>query len=260
MSKWFKELLLFKELLFALILREIKVRYKQTALGALWAIMQPLSLMLIFTIIFGFFLKVDSQGIPYPIFSYSALLPWTFFSTSISFGSLSIVNNSNLITKIYFPREVLPLASLGAAALDFFIACLIFIALFFIFRVPISVNILYVLPIGFLMFILTAATLLFLSALVVIWRDLKFVIPLFTQILMFATPVIYPIEKIPQNFKFVYKLNPLATLISDFRDVTVFSKSPDLKNLLLIGLIILIFFIVSYTLFKKIERRFADII
>ena len=186
MINCFKELYKFRELLIALTKREIKVRYKQTTLGAAWAILQPFSLMLIFSLVFGVFLGLESQELPYPIFYYSALLTWLFFSTSISFGSQAVINNSNLVSKIYFPREVLPFASVGAAILDFAVAGLIFILMMLFYKLPFSPNLIFILPICAILIFFTLSVVLFTSALVVIWRDLKFVVPLIIQIWMFA--------------------------------------------------------------------------
>jgi len=256
----FKEFFRFRELLFVLTKREIKVRYKQTSLGASWAIIQPFSMMLIFTLIFGFFLKVDSGNIPYPIFSYSALLPWTFFATSFSLGSLSIINSSNLITKIYFPREILPFSNLGAAFLDFLVAGVFFFLLMLFYKVPLSFTLLFLVPIVLVQVIFTAAVILFASAIVVIWRDVKFVIPLLIQLWMFATPVIYPVSKVPRFLQFIYFLDPMAGIIENFRSVSILGKFPDWRHLLMATVISAILFFLSYMFFKQKEKRFADII
>src|SRR3989344_9148201 len=147
MIKNIKELIKYRELLTAFIIREVKVRYKETILGAFWAVIQPLSLMIVFTVIFSLFLKIETDGVPYPLFAYSALLPWTFFTTSLSFGSIGLVNNSSLITKVYFPRETIPFSSIGAAFLDFLIASLIFVILMVYYKVPMTFNLLFLIPI-----------------------------------------------------------------------------------------------------------------
>lgn len=260
MTKFITELWEYRELLVALTLREIKVRYKQTILGAAWAIIQPFILMIIFIIVFGFFLNIKTDDAPYPIFYYSALLPWTFFSTALTFGSMALVNNSNLISKVYFPRETLPFASLGAALLDFLIAGIIFIGLLFYFKTHITFNLIYVFPILLLEIFFTAAMILLSSALNVLWRDVKFIIPLLLQIWMFATPVIYPLSKVPKNLQFYYKLNPMAIVIENFRLVTAFGRSPDWSDLFWSFVIISILFWTSYKFFKFKERVFADVI
>ncbi|KKR58824.1 MAG: ABC transporter permease protein [Candidatus Curtissbacteria bacterium GW2011_GWA1_40_47] len=260
MINCFKELYKFRELLIALTKREIKVRYKQTTLGAAWAILQPFSLMLIFSLVFGVFLGLESQELPYPIFYYSALLTWLFFSTSISFGSQAVINNSNLVSKIYFPREVLPFASVGAAILDFAVAGLIFILMMLFYKLPFSPNLIFILPICAILIFFTLSVVLFTSALVVIWRDLKFVVPLIIQIWMFASPIIYPVSKVPQNLRFLYMLNPMAVIIENFRRVTLFAKPPVLSEILIAFFVSIILFFISYKFFKIKERSFADII
>lgn len=260
MIKHFAQLVEFRELLWALTNREIKVRYKQTILGTAWAVIQPLSLMIMFTLIFGFFLKINSNGLPYPLFYYSALLPWTFFATSLTFGSLAIINNGNLITKIYFPRETLPFASLIAAFFDFLVASIIFVLMLLMYKVPLTLNFVYVVPIIFLEVIFISGAVLFTSALNVMWRDIKFVIPLLVQLWIFVTPVIYPISKVPQNLKLYYLLNPMAPIVDNFRKVTVEGQTPDWGELGLAAIISLIVFLLSYIFFKSREKVFADII
>ena len=260
MINYLKELYKFRELLFSLTKREIKVRYKQTTLGAAWAILQPLSLMLIFSLVFGFFLKLESQGFPYPIFYYSALLTWIFFSTSVSFGSLSVINNSNLVTKVYFPRETLPLASIGAAILDLLTASLIFFLMMLFYSTPLTLNLLYVLPIFLILIIFTTSVALLNSVLVVIWRDLKFVVPLVINIWMFASPIIYPVSKVPENLRVYYMLNPMATVIDSFRTVTLSGQPPFFQDLILATIVSVILLFLAYAFFKKREREFADII
>src|SRR3989344_5472351 len=253
MRKTILELWRFRELLISLTQREIKVRYKQTLLGMAWAILQPLSLMIIFTLVFSVFLKIKTGDVPYPLFAYSALVPWTFFSTSLSFGALAVVNNSNLVTKVYFPKEILPFASLGAAFLDFFILILIY-------RVPLTANFIFVLPIIGLLLIFTAALILTASALNVIWRDVKFVVPLLVQVWMFITPIIYPVSQVPEKLRAFYLFNPMAPIIDNFRRVTVLGESPNWLELLIAAVISIVVFLLSYIFFKHKEKVFADII
>lgn len=256
----FSNYLRFHELQIALIKREIKICYKQTSLGAAWAILQPLSLMVIFTLVFNVFLNVDSQGIPYPIFSFSALLPWTFFATSMSFGTLSIINNGSLVSKVYFPKEVLPLASIGAAFLDFLVSGIIFTGFMFWFKTPLTFQIFWVIPIILLLVVFASSMLLFLSALVVLWRDLKFIVPLVVQVWMYTTPIIYPASKVPENLRGLYMLNPMAVVIDSFRRVTIMGKPPVLPELGTAIVISVILFISGYAFFKVKEKVFADII
>jgi len=259
MIKNIKELIKYRELLAAFIIREVKVRYKETVLGAFWAVIQPLSLMIVFTVIFSFFLKIETDGVPYPLFSYSALLPWTFFTTSLSFGSIGLVNNSSLITKVYFPRETIPFSSIGAAFLDFLIASLIFVILMVYYKVPMTFNLLFLIPIVAALIIFTSSVVLFTSALIVMWRDIKFVVPLVTQLWIFATPVIYPVSKVPEKFRVVYTLDPIVPIISSFRS-TVLGGRPSLVDLVTAIIMSFVLFAFAYWFFKSKEKTFADII
>ena len=259
MVKNIKELIKYRELLTAFIIREVKVRYKETVLGAFWAVIQPLSLMIVFTVIFSFFLKIETDGVPYPLFSYSALLPWTFFTTSLSFGSIGLVNNSSLITKVYFPRETIPFSSIGAAFLDFLIASLIFVILMVYYKVPMTFNLLFLIPIVAALIIFTSSVVLFTSALIVMWRDIKFVVPLVTQLWIFATPVIYPVSKVPEKFRVVYTLDPIVPIISSFRS-TVLGGRPSLVDLVTAIIMSFVLFAFAYWFFKSKEKTFADII
>src|SRR3990167_9152477 len=173
MKNWIIELWHFRELLWALTLKEIKIRYKQTILGVAWAILQPAALTIIFTVVFGIFLKVNSGVVPYPIFAYSALLPWTFFTTAVSFGALSVVSNGNLVTKVYFPREILPFAAVGAALFDFVMASIIFALLALFFRMNLATSIFYLIIIVPTIIIFTFGISLLLSCLNVIFRDVR---------------------------------------------------------------------------------------
>jgi len=254
------ELWKYRELLFALSIREIKIRYKQTVFGILWAIIQPLSLMIVFTFVFSYFLKIDTGHVPYPIFAYSALLPWTFFSTSLYFGSLSVITNSSLITKVYFPREILPFSSLGVAILDLAVASFLFMGMVLVYNTPITFNLIFIPVILLVEIAFTAAILLIFSTLIVIWRDLKFVIPLITQLWFFATPVIYPLAKIPEKYRFIYMINPISIIVDDFRAVSVYGTQPNWYGLIIAGSISLFIFVAGYIFFKANEKRFADIV
>lgn len=259
MKSWILELWHFRELLLVLTLREIKVRYKQTLLGAAWAILQPASLTIIFTIVFGIFLKVDSGSVPYPVFAYSALLPWTFFTSSVSFGALSVVNNGNLVTKVYFPREILPLASIGAALFDFIMAAIVFAVLIFFYHIQIGLNILYFPLFIFLILLLTTGISFILSTANVLFRDIKFVVPLLLQIWLFLTPIIYSINQVPEKYRVFLMLNPLVPLIEGVRDVTIFNKSPNLLEMAVSFLFAFLIFILGYLWFKSKEKIFADV-
>jgi len=256
---WLKEFWQYRELLYFLTVRDIKVRYKQTVLGGLWAILQPFMSMVVFTIFFGMLAKIPSDGLPYPIFVYTALLPWQFFSNGISNAGNSLVASSHLISKVYFPRIIIPAASLGAGLLDFLVAFSILIFMILYYGIFPGTGIL-LLP--FLMLIIVIASLgvgMILSALNVAYRDFRYVIPFLVQFWLFATPVIYPASIVPENWRWLINLNPMAGLISAFRSSLL--NTPILWNDLLIsGAVSIVLFIMGITYFTRMERRFADII
>lgn len=259
MTKWIVELFRYRELLVALTLREIKIRYKQTLLGVAWAILQPASLTVLFTVVFGIFLRVDSGGVPYPVFAFSALVPWMFFSNSISFGSLSVVNNGNLVTKVYFPREILPLSSVGAVFFDFLMAFLIFAILMLFYGVTVSLSLLYILILIPAIIFLTAGVSFMFSTINVLYRDIRFVVPLILQIWLFLTPVMYSTSQIPQKYQIYLKLNPLVSLIENFRAVTIYNKSPNIAEMIFYFLLSILIFLLGYWFFKSREKIFADV-
>jgi len=257
---YIKELWSFRELLSALTIREIKVRYKQTLLGAAWAILQPASLTIIFTIVFGIFLKVSSGALPYPIFAYSALLPWTFFSNAVTFGALSVVNNGSLVSKIYFPREVLPISSVGAALFDFAMAAMVFIIMIAFYKVSLTSNIVYLFIIIPSILFLTTGISMILATLNVLFRDIKFVVPLALQIWLYISPVIYSFDQVPEKYKVFIFLNPLTGLIQSFRDASVYGKEPPVLILSYSVILSIIIFLLGYWFFKSKERIFADVL
>lgn len=240
--------------------REVQVRYKQSLLGMAWAVLQPLMLMAIFTVVFSRLLRVDTGDIPYPVFSYVALVPWTFFATSLSFGIASLVNNMNLVTKIYFPREILPLASIGAAFVDFLIAAVLLVGMMLIYgRVP-GWTALWVVPLLVLQVALTIGVVLLGSAALVFFRDVRFVVPLMVQVWMYATPVIYPVTLVREQFQPMYFLNPMAGIIDGYRRVLLTGESPRLDALALGALVSLTLLVAGYLVFKRAEPVFADLI
>lgn len=254
-----KELWQYRELLRFLAVRDIKVRYKQTILGGLWAILQPFMSMVVFTIFFGMLAKIPSDNLPYPIFVYTALLPWQLFSNGISNAGNSLVASSHLISKVYFPRIIIPAASLGAGLLDFLIAFSILIVMMLYYGIFPGAGIL-ILP--FLMLGVAIAALsvgMILSALNVAYRDFRYVIPFLVQFWLFATPVIYPASIVPENWRWLINLNPMAGLISAFRSSLL--NTPILWNDLLISIAVSIaLFLLGIMYFARMERRFADII
>jgi lipopolysaccharide transport system permease protein len=250
----------YRDLLWLWAAREVRVRYKQSLLGIAWAILQPLALTVIFTLIFSRLARVDTQGVPYPIFAYTALVPWTFFSTSLSFGTISLVTNMNLVTKIYFPREVLPLASIGAALVDFLAAAVVFLGMLLFFDVQLDLHALWVIPLLVIQIILTIGVTLLGSATIVFFRDMRFVVPLITQVWMYATPIIYPTELIPEPLRLYYFLNPMVGIIDGYRRALLMGQGPQTTALLCSAVISCILLVLGYAFFKRVEPLFADVI
>lgn len=250
----------YRELLWLWILREIRVRYKQSLLGAAWAILQPLSMMIIFTLVFSNLARIPTDGIPYPIFSYSALLPWTFFSTSISMGVPSLVTNLNLVTKTYFPREILPLGSIGVGFFDFLIASTIFLFLYFFYQMPFTWAVAWLPLILALQILLAIGVTLLGAAFNVLYRDVRFIVPLGLQLWLYASPIIYPVSLVPERFRPLYMLNPMAGIISAYRQVLLYGRSPNWTELGLSAVVTGVIFFLGYRVFRRLEVIFADII
>jgi len=261
MLQHLKKLYEYRELLFNWALRELKVRYKQTLLGAAWAIIQPFIMMVVFTIVFSKFGKIPSEkGVPYPIFSYCALLPWTFFSNSLSFATQSIISNSNLVRKIYFPREIFPLAAITACLVDFGVASTIFVGMMVYYHISVSSTIVFLPMILLLQIIFTATVALVTSAVTVFYRDIRFVVPLGVRIWMYLTPVIYPLSMVPEKYRTLVMLNPMAGIIDGYRKIILMGQLPDFSSLAYTAAISLVLFLVSYAWFKRAEMVFADVI
>lgn len=249
----------YRDLLFVLTVRDIKVRYKQTALGILWVIIQPVLMMIFFTLIFGRLAGMPSDGIPYPIFAYAGLLPWTFFSNALNGSANSLVGNSSLITKVYFPRMIIPIASVGAVLVDFLIAFGLLILLMFYYGIGLSINILMLPVLAFLTALAAIGVGMWMSALNVKYRDVRYALPFITQFWMFATPIIYPSTLIPEKWRWLLKLNPLTGIIEGYRSA-IFGRPFDLAGLgISIGIIIIVLLYSIYA-FRRMERSFADIV
>ncbi len=255
-----RTLVQYRDLLLTLTLHRIKVRYKQSVLGIAWAIVQPLSLMLIYTLIFSYVARVETNGMPYAIFAYAALLPWTYFSTSVANATNSLVTNSELVTKVYFPREILPLSYVIAALCDFLIASSVMAGLMFYYRVPLTINSLYSLPIIFVLTLFIMAMTLILSATQVRFRDIGVAVPLLLQLWMFATPVVYPLSAVPERFRALYVLNPMVGTVENFRRTILEGVAPDLYTLSLSAAISVALLIFSYIYFKHVEATVADLV
>lgn len=250
----------YRDLLLTLTLHRIKVRYKQSVLGIAWAIVQPVSLMLIYTLIFSFIAKVQTDGIPYAIFAYAALLPWTYFSTSLANATNSLVGNSELVTKVYFPREILPLSYVIAGLCDLLIAATVMAGLMFYYRVSFTVNALYVVPIVIVLTLFIMAMVLILSATQVRFRDIGVAVPLLLQLWMFATPVVYPLSAVPQRFQFFYVLNPMVGTIENFRRTLLQGLSPDFYTLGISAVMSVVLLVCAYVYFKHVEATVADLV
>jgi len=242
-----------------LTMRDIKVRYKQTVLGVAWAVIQPVMTMVVFSIFFGRLAGMPSDGFPYPVFVYAALLPWTFFANAIGNSGNSLLSSANLVSKVYFPRLTIPLSSVGAGRIDFAISVVILLLLMLYYGVGWSVNLLLA-PALVLAVIFTALGVgTLLSALNVAYRDFRYVIPFLIQLWMFATPVVYPASLVPERWQWLLHLNPMAGLIEGFRSAFL-GRPFDLLGLMISFTVAAVIFLLGIMYFEKVERRFADII
>jgi lipopolysaccharide transport system permease protein len=255
-----KEIWGYRELLYFLIWRDIKVRYKQTILGAAWAVLQPFLTMVVFSVFFGWLAGMPSGGVPYPLFTYTALLPWQLFAFAMSESGNSLINNQRLINKVYFPRLVVPLAAVLAGLVDFLIAFAVLVGMMLFYGYFPKVNIL-ALPLFVILAILTALAVgLWLSALNVIYRDIRYVIPFLTQFWLFLTPIAYPSSIVPDWLKPLYALNPMVGVVEGFRWALLGSEITLGASFYLSVLVVLAFFIGGVAYFQKMEAYFADVI
>jgi len=255
-----RELWRYRELIYFLTWRDIKVRYKQAVLGIAWAVLQPILTVLIFTVIFGVLLKTPSQDLPYPLFAFSALLPWQLFATALQRSSVSLVGNANLITKIYFPRLAIPLSTVFAALVDFLVSFLVLLGVMIYYRHWPGLNTLW-LPLIMLFALLTALAVgLWLSALNVKYRDVQHMVPFIIQVWMYASPIVYPIEIIPEGtWRLLYGLNPMVGVIQGFRWALLGTEPPNLTMLISVGVVVILLVSGLYY-FRRMEKTFADIV
>ena len=254
------ELWHFRDLLGSLALRDLKLRYKQTALGVLWVILQPLMAAGVFSFVFGTVAKLPSGGVPYMVFSFAGLLGWTYFAGVLTKTSGCLVGNANLISKVFFPRLILPLATIGSNLVDFTAAAAVMIVLLVAHHIVPSIMVL-LLPLW--MLLLTAVALgigLCTAALAVSYRDIQYILPVFTQILLYASPVAYSINAVPEHLRWVYSLNPLTPLLEAMRASLLGSTFPPPSSLLISGALAVCLFIAGLYSFKRMERKFADVI
>src|ERR1041384_1432804 len=250
----------YRELFYFFAWRDVKIRYKQTVLGGAWAILQPLFTMVVFTILFGHLGNMPSDGIPHPIFYYSALVPWTYFSSTLAYTANSLVGNAPLLTKVYFPRVALPASGVLSGLVDFAIASIVLIAMMVYYGVPIGWRLLLWPVLVVLLVVLTLGIGMLLAALNVRFRDIKHGIPFANQLWLFVTPIIYPTSFVPERFRLLLMLNPLAGLIAGFRASILPDRQVDWQLLATSTILTLIIFAVANRYFRKTERDFADIV
>jgi len=249
----------YRELLYFLIWRDIKIRYKQTLLGAGWAIIQPLFAMLLFTLFFGKLARIPSDGVPYPLFAYAGLLPWTFFANALTNSGNSLVGSSSLITKVYFPRVIIPAAAVLAGLLDFVIAFLLLIPMLMYYRIAVTWNLLLVPVFVCLAMFLALGVGMWLSALNVKYRDIRYALPFLIQLWLFASPVIYPVSIMPERWRWVLALNPMTGIIEGFR-ASLFGGKLDALTTLISAAMTIVILIISFFAFQRVEDSFADVV
>ena len=255
-----KELWAYRELLYFLIWRDIKVRYKQTALGASWAIIQPFATMVVFSLFFGKLAKMPSDGIPYPIFSYAALVPWTFFATGLAGGSNSLVGSSNLITKVYFPRLVIPLATVLSGVVDFLLAMCVLLGMMLYYHIVPGARIIWLPLFLLLALVISLGVGLWLSSLNVKYRDVRYVVPFITQFWLFATPIAYPSSLLREPWHTLYGLNPMVGVVEGFRWALLGTKVSAWPIVLVSAVVALLVLISGAFYFRRMEKTFADIV
>ncbi len=254
-----REVWTYRELLFFLAWRDVKVRYKQTALGVAWALLQPLLAMVVFTLVFGRLAKVPSEGVPYPLFSYAGLLPWTFFANAVTSSGTSVVGSAQLITKVYFPRLIIPGAAVAAALVDFGIAFALLLALMLAYGVDLSWGLFAVPALVVLTLVLALGVGAWTSAMTVRYRDFRYALPFAMQLWLFVTPVIYPTSLVPPKWQFLLMLNPLTGIVEGYR-AALFGRSPDWASLAAAAAVSAAALWVGARTFRRMERTFADVI
>jgi lipopolysaccharide transport system permease protein len=256
----FKEIFEYKDLLYFLILKDIKARYAQSVIGVGWAIIQPLFFMLVFTVIFGKLAKIDSEGVPYQIFSFTALVPWTFFSNAMTDSANSLSSNMSLITNIYIPRILIPFSATIGKFIDFFIAFLILIILLLFYSYFPDQKIILIFMYIFLMFISAFAFGLILGTMSIQYRDIRYALPFGIQLFMYASPVAYSTNMIPEKYHIIYALNPMVTVIEGFRNIFLNTGNITVEMILVSFLVSFLCLMVGIIYFSKTERIFADVV
>ena len=255
-----RELWAYRELLYFLTWRDVIVRYKQTVLGAGWAILQPVTTMVVFTLFFGRLAKIPSDGLPYPIFSYAGLLPWTFFTFGMSQSAISLVNNAHLVTRVYFPRVVIPLSAVIAGGVDFALAFVVLLGMMVWYGITPNPNVIFIIPLLLLVFVTSLGAGLWLSALNVRYRDVRYTLPFITQLWLFATPIAYPSSLIEQPLRTFYGLNPMVGVVEGFRWALLGTDTRPGPVILASAAASLVVLVSGLYFFRRTERSFADII
>jgi len=255
-----RELWSYRELLYFLVWRDLKVRYKQTLFGALWAVIQPVLLMIVFTLFLGRLAGIAPGGIPYPLFAFAALVPWTLFAQSVVGASSSLVDASNLLQKVYFPRLLLPIAAIASYLLDFGIALLVLGVLMAWFGVPLTTSVVWLLPLTALLLEVAIAVGVWLAAINVRYRDVRYAVPFLVQIWLFASPVAYAESLVPPAWQPIYRLNPMAGVIDGFRWALLGEGPPPLGAIAASLVFASVILVAGLAYFRRVERTFADVI
>jgi lipopolysaccharide transport system permease protein len=250
----------YRELLYFLVWRDIKVRYKQTVLGALWAILQPFMTMVVFSLFFGRLAGIPSEGVPYPVFSFAALVPWTFFATGLGQGANSLVGSQSLIKKVYFPRLVIPIASVLSGVVDFVLAFVVLLGMMSYFGIFPTVNIMWLPPLLVLALVTALGVSLWLSALNVQFRDIRYTVPFLTQLWLFATPIAYPSSLLSEPWRTVYGLNPMAGVVEGFRWALLGTDTQPGPMILVSSVVSATLLITGAFYFRRMEKSFADVV
>ena len=254
-----RELWEYRDMLLYLVLRDIKARYTQSVLGIGWAVLQPLFLMIVFTVIFGKLVKINTNGMDYAVFSYTALVPWAYFSNSLMLTTGSLIQNSNLLSKVFFPRLVLPMSTVLSTLVDFFIAFILVIVLMIWYQVSPTIWVLFLPVLLMLMVVLSVSLGSLFTALAIQYRDVRHGISFLVQGMMYASPVVYPVSIIPDKYRLIYGLNPMAGVIEGFRSALL-GSTPMPWDLIIVGTIVtLVLAVIGLTYFKFTERIFADV-
>jgi len=251
----------YRELLLVFAQRDLKVKYKQTLLGILWAWIQPFMLMVVFSIVLGRVARVSSEGFPYPVFVYAGLLPWNYFSAVVASATNSVVQNQAIVTKVAFPREILPLFHIVSGGVDFLIGAVVFVAILVYYHISISWTAVFIAPLLLAQVFLMASIGLILAALNAYYRDVRHALPLALQVWMFSTPVVYSTRAIPESLQPLYLiLNPMAMIVDGYRRVILHKGTPDLEMLAVLIMVMAVLFMGSYWIFKQVERNMADVV